>query len=219
MRNRYGANIAEAMLACCNTKLFLQTVDRETRVWASETIGDCEVEMRVATDALTTGKEIPRTSIATQRSFRAAVLESELRLKPHHGYLLLPDGLPVARIALTADHITRRGEPRHKGFVAGDPKGTLWSRVSEIARNAAPDAKTRPRLMVASISALSSSGQAASYYEADDYYTGDDMAPSAWEGQAAADLGPVGRGGPRRLSAPCSTAGLPASSSARSATG
>ena len=43
--------------------------------------------------------------------------------------------------------------------------------------------------MVASISALSSSGQAASYYEADDYYTGDDMAPSAWEGQAAADLG------------------------------
>jgi len=43
--------------------------------------------------------------------------------------------------------------------------------------------------MVASISALSSSGQAASYYEADDYYTGDDMAPSAWEGQTAADLG------------------------------
>ena len=43
--------------------------------------------------------------------------------------------------------------------------------------------------MVASISALSTSGQAASYYEADDYYTGDDMAPSAWEGQAAADLG------------------------------
>ena len=144
MRNRYGANIAEAMLACCNTKLFLQTVDRETRVWASETIGDCEIEMRVATDTLTTAKEVPRTSIATQRSFRAAVLESELRLEPHHGYLLLPDGLPVARIALTADHIARRGEPHHKGFVAGDPKGTLWSRVSEIARNAAPDAKPGP---------------------------------------------------------------------------
>ena len=144
MRNRYGANIAEAMLACCNTKLFLQTVDRETRVWASETIGDCEVEMRVATDTLTTGKEVPRTSIATQRSFRAAVLESELRLEPHQGYLLLPDGLPVARIGLTADHITRRGEPHHKGFVASDPKGTLWSRVSEIARNAAPDAKPGP---------------------------------------------------------------------------
>ena len=144
MRNRYGANIAEAMLACCNTKLFLQTVDRETRQWASQTIGDCEVEMRVATDTLSSGNEVPRTTIATQRSFRAAVLESELRLAPHQGYLLLPDGLPVARVGLTADHIARRGEPRQPGYVAGDPQGTLWSRVSEIARNAMPDAKPGP---------------------------------------------------------------------------
>ncbi len=144
MRNRYGANIAEAMLACCNTKLFLQTVDRETRQWASQTIGDCEVEMRVATDTLSSGTDVPRTTIATQRSFRAAVLESELRLAPHQGYLLLPDGLPVARIGLTADHIVKRGEPAQPGYVAGDPQGTLWSRVSEIARNAMPDAKPGP---------------------------------------------------------------------------
>ena len=144
MRNRYGANIAEAMLACCNTKLFLQTVDRETRQWASQTIGDCEVEMRVATDTLSSGNEVPRTTIATQRSFRAAVLESKLRLAPHQGYLLLPDGLPVARIGLTADHLARRGEPRQPGYVAGDPQGTLWSRVSEIARNAMPDANPGP---------------------------------------------------------------------------
>ncbi len=144
MRNRYGANIAEAMLACCNTKLFLQTVDRETRQWASQTIGDCEIEIRVATDTLSSGTDMPRTTIATQRSFRAAVLESELRLAPHQGYLLLPDGLPVARIGLTADHIARRGDPRQPGYVAGDPQGTLWSRVSEIARNAMPDAKPGP---------------------------------------------------------------------------
>ncbi len=144
MRNRYGANIAEAMLACCNTKLFLQTVDRETRQWASQTIGDCEIEMRVATDTLSSGTDMPRTTIATQRSFRAAVLESELRLAPHQGYLLLPDGLPVARIGLIADHIARRGKPRQPGYVAGDPQGTLWSRVSEIARNAMPDAKPGP---------------------------------------------------------------------------
>ncbi len=98
MRSRYGDNIAEAMLACCNTKLFLQIVDRETRQWASETIGECEIEMRVASDTLPIGKEVPRTTITTQRQFRAAVLESELRLPPHQGYLLLPDGLPVARI-------------------------------------------------------------------------------------------------------------------------
>ena len=144
MRNRYGANIAEAMLACCNTKLFLQTVDQETRRWASETIGQCEVELRVATDTLSIGSEVPRTTIATQRQFRPAVLESELRLSPHQGYLLLPDGLPVARIGLTADHITRRGEPRQPGYVPGDPAGTLWSRVSEITKGAEPDAKLGP---------------------------------------------------------------------------
>lgn len=144
MRNRYGANIAEAMLACCNTKLFLQTVDRETRQWASQTIGDCEIEMRVATDTLTIGNEVPRTTIATQRGFRAAVLESELRLPPHQGFLLLPDGLPVARIGLTADHIAARGSAGQPAFVAGDPAGTLWSRVSEIARKAQPDSKPGP---------------------------------------------------------------------------
>jgi len=144
MRHRYGDNIAEAMLACCNTKLFLQTVDRETRQWASQTIGDCEIEMRVATDTLSIGNEVPRTTIATQRAFRTAVLESELRLAPHQGYLLLPDGLPVARIRLTADHIQKRGSASQPAFVAGDPAGTLWSRVSEIARKAAPDAKPGP---------------------------------------------------------------------------
>lgn len=144
MRNRYGANIAEAMLACCNTKLFLQTVDRETRQWASQTIGDCEIEMRVATDTLAMGKDGPRTTIATQRTFRAAVLESEIRLAPHQGFLLLPDGLPVARIALTANHIAMRGPAQQPAFIAGDPAGTLWSRVSEIARSAAPDAKPGP---------------------------------------------------------------------------
>jgi len=133
MRHRYGDNIAEAMLACCNTKLFLQTVDRETRQWASETIGQCEVEMRMATDTLMVGKEVPRTAIATERQFSAAVLESELRLPPHQGFLLLPDGLPVARISLTAEHIARRGSPRQPAFVAGDPASTLWSRVSAIA--------------------------------------------------------------------------------------
>ncbi|MWV26756.1 type IV secretion system DNA-binding domain-containing protein [Aurantiacibacter rhizosphaerae] len=144
MRNRYGANIAEAMLACCNTKLFLQTVDQETRKWASETIGQCEVELRVATDTLSIGSEVPRTTIATQRQFRPAVLESELRLSPHQGYLLLPDGLPVARIGLTADHIAWRGEARQPAYVPGDPAGTLWSRVSEIAKGAEPDAKPGP---------------------------------------------------------------------------
>lgn len=43
--------------------------------------------------------------------------------------------------------------------------------------------------MVATVSALSSAAQAASYYEADDYYAEGGMAPSEWFGEAAEKLG------------------------------
>jgi conjugative relaxase-like TrwC/TraI family protein len=43
--------------------------------------------------------------------------------------------------------------------------------------------------MVASVSALKSAGQAASYYEADDYYAEGGFAPSEWFGEAAEALG------------------------------
>jgi type IV secretory pathway TraG/TraD family ATPase VirD4 len=133
MRHRYGPQIAESMLGCCNTKLFLQTIDSETRVWASQTIGECEVEIQTMTDALADGDDAARTTLGRTRKMRPAVLESELRLPKYEGYLLFPDGLPVARIKLTADHITRRGKPRQQGFVAGDPKTTLWQQAAQTA--------------------------------------------------------------------------------------
>lgn len=43
--------------------------------------------------------------------------------------------------------------------------------------------------MVASVSALTSSAQASSYYEADDYYSEDGLAPSEWQGAGAEALG------------------------------
>jgi type IV secretory pathway TraG/TraD family ATPase VirD4 len=131
MHHRYGDNIAEAMLSCCNTKLFLQTVDQETRKWASQTIGECEIEMRTTSDVLSLNGEKPRTTLTTIRQVRAAVLESELRLPKYQGYLLLPDGLPVARIALTAQHIVARGAATHPAFVAGDIANTLWGRKKD----------------------------------------------------------------------------------------
>ena len=133
MRHRYGPQIAESMLGCCNTKLFLQTIDSETRVWASQTIGECEVEIQTMTDALAEGDDTPRTTLGRMRKMRPAVLESELRLPKFEGYLLFPDGLPVARIKLTADHIARRGKARQPGFVAGDPKTTLWQQGVQAA--------------------------------------------------------------------------------------
>lgn len=43
--------------------------------------------------------------------------------------------------------------------------------------------------MVASVSALTSSAQAASYYEADDYYSEGGLSPSQWHGKGAEALG------------------------------
>ena len=138
MRHRYGPQIAESMLGCCNTKLFLQTIDSETRQWASQTIGECEVEIQTMTDALAEDDNSSRTTLGRTRKMRPAILESELRLPKFEGYLLFPDGLPVARIRLTADHVARRGKARQPGFVAGDPKNTLWEQASTPAPSAPP---------------------------------------------------------------------------------
>lgn len=138
MRHRYGPQLAESMLGCCNTKLFLQTIDSETRVWASQTIGECEVEIQTMTDALAEGDDKPRTTLGKIRKMRPAVLESELRLPKFKGYLLFPDGLPVARIRLTADHVARRGKSRQPGFVAGDPANTLWEQASKATPPQSP---------------------------------------------------------------------------------
>lgn len=43
--------------------------------------------------------------------------------------------------------------------------------------------------MVASVSALTSSAQASSYYEADDYYADGGLSPSEWNGKGAEELG------------------------------
>ena len=46
--------------------------------------------------------------------------------------------------------------------------------------------------MVATVGALSSASQAASYYEADDYYAEGGLAPSEWLGEGASELGLTG---------------------------
>ena len=140
MRHRYGPQIAESMLGCCNTKLFLQTIDSETRQWASHTIGECEVEIQTMTDALAEGDDKPRTTLGKTRKMRPAVLESELRLPKFEGFLLFPDGLPVARIKMTADHLARRGPARQPGYVAGNPEDTLWQHATKAAPSATPPA-------------------------------------------------------------------------------
>jgi hypothetical protein len=151
MRHRYGQDLSESMLGCCNTKLFLQMTDSESRQWASDTIGSCEVELPTMTDALADGDYKPRTTLGRQRKVRPAVLESELRLPRHRGYLLFPDGLPVARIALTDDHIVRRGKARQLGYVAGDPTTSLWQQSVEAPPVGTPPVEAEPAVQPSTV--------------------------------------------------------------------
>ena len=129
MRHRYGKDLAESMLGCCNTKLFLQMIDGESRKWASDAVGHCEVEVHTMTGGLGDRDHAPHFTLGRQRRTRPAVPESALRLARYEGYLLFPDGLPVARISLSSDHIARRGPPGQPAFIAADPAASLWQRA------------------------------------------------------------------------------------------
>lgn len=144
MRDRYGSDGAEAMLGCCNSKLFLQLVDQASREWASNTIGHVEVEISTLSDSIDPKTGKPDRSLSSTRQVRAAVLESELRLPKHTAYLLLPDGLPVAKIMLTDRHIHAHGPARHSRYEPVDLGQTLWGGL----RAAANDTTSIPALPV-----------------------------------------------------------------------
>ncbi len=144
MHNRYGRNSAEAMLGCCNTKLFLQSVDPDTREWASKSIGKVEVEIRSASDMLENTQGGGRTSLGTVRHVRAAVLESQIRLEQFHGYLQFPDALPVGKVILTQHHILARGGERHPAFIAADENVSLWKKTEPSEPESAPVDNPKP---------------------------------------------------------------------------
>ena len=89
--------------------------------------------MRSASDSFETGPNSGRTSVGSTRVVRSAVIESDLRLQPHHGFLQLPDALPVGRIKLTREHIDARGPARHPAFVPAHVSRMLWNRMPKKA--------------------------------------------------------------------------------------
>src|SRR3546814_17888669 len=98
MQNRYGPQIAESMLGCCNTKLFLQTIDAETRQWASDAIGTQEVEIQTMTDALADGDNDTRTTLGRIRRERTAWQDSQVRFPEHARAAVRERVLPTRQI-------------------------------------------------------------------------------------------------------------------------
>ncbi|TXI85240.1 MAG: DUF87 domain-containing protein, partial [Cupriavidus sp.] len=85
MRERYGKDGAEALLANTNTKLFLQLGDPDTRQWASQAVGTAETEIRGASENLDHQVGKGRTSIGSSRQILPLLLESQFRLRPYQG--------------------------------------------------------------------------------------------------------------------------------------
>lgn len=126
LRDKYGKDAAEALLGQCNTKLILQLSDSDSRKWASETVGEVEQELRTQSSSLSVDAGHSRTSLNANRQIRPLLIESQFRLPPYQGYLILPDGYPVALVKLTKSHLDLRGPPRHPAFVPCDMADTLW---------------------------------------------------------------------------------------------
>lgn len=143
MRSRYGEQDAQAILGNCNTKLFLQLSDTESRERASGTIGKVEVEIQTVSGVMDTKTRKPQITVSSRREVRPAVMESQFRLPPGRGYLLLPDGLPVAQITLSTDHIAARGAPKAAAFEAIDPAKTFWGKKDR--QNAVRDDAAREK--------------------------------------------------------------------------
>jgi type IV secretory pathway TraG/TraD family ATPase VirD4 len=129
MQRAYGKETAEAMLGCCNTKLYLQTIDAATRLWCSETIGQVEAEIGAESDTKAQGKRSQTQSLSRQT--RPAILESEFRLPPYQGFIQMPDGLPVARVKLTDTHIKARVQASNARFLAADDCLSLYHVMGE----------------------------------------------------------------------------------------
>ncbi|MDE8344250.1 MAG: type IV secretion system DNA-binding domain-containing protein, partial [Acidocella sp.] len=107
-----------------------------------ETIGSVEVEISTISDTIDPKTGRPQRTLSSTRQVRAAVLESDLRLPKHTGYLLPPDGFPVAKIKLTDDHIHAHGSPRHPRYIPADISETLWGGVDSKRRDRDDDAKS-----------------------------------------------------------------------------
>jgi len=197
MRDTYGKDGAEALLGCANTKLFLQLVDADSRKWASQCIGEAEVEVRGASESLTLEIGKGRTSLGSQRqtsppSWRA---NSDFLGSTVSCSYLTPFQRPGSSWRTTT---SLPGGPEAAWLCAGrherDPSGEFdqgRGRSEHLRRKALihPFSPREGQSDGRQHFGLSSAGQASSYYEADDYWSEAGNAPSAWLGEGAAALG------------------------------
>jgi type IV secretory pathway TraG/TraD family ATPase VirD4 len=105
LRESYGRETAQTLLACLGSWLVLRVSDHETADFMSRYIGEQEIERVIeSTSRSSNWQQVTDTrSTSTQQQIvtQRAVLASELQqLKDLHGYFNLAGPTPVARVVL-----------------------------------------------------------------------------------------------------------------------
>ncbi|MHB1527837.1 MAG: type IV secretion system DNA-binding domain-containing protein [Acidiferrobacteraceae bacterium] len=99
VREVYGIQAAQTMLACFRTTLILGVGDRDTGEWAAKHIGEQEITRRVQSEG--TGSGGSHSGESEQHAKQMAVMAEEIGgLDDLHGFLKLPGNYPIARIRL-----------------------------------------------------------------------------------------------------------------------
>jgi hypothetical protein len=121
LRNSFGKDTAQTLLACLGSWLVLRVSDTETAEFMSNFLGEQEIKRQVQSESESinwrsgeTSSSTTQQQIATQR----AVLPSQLQQLPDMcGYFRLAGSVPVAYVKLSLAEQRRRAE----AFIAAQP--------------------------------------------------------------------------------------------------
>lgn len=107
LRDTYGQNAAGTIVGQTATQLVMRLGDPESTKWATQLLGQAEVEDRRSSDTMNTDEITDQGNLSGVRQTKSLVLDSEISgLAPLNGYLRL-SGLPVARVVIGRDHMDR----------------------------------------------------------------------------------------------------------------
>lgn len=101
LKDTYGENIAMTLSSYANTKLILGTADRGTATWASDSIG--HQMFREMEEGYSYGQTNVRDAVTLtpRKLIEPLVIPDELlKLPKLRGYLVYPEGMPVALVKL-----------------------------------------------------------------------------------------------------------------------
>jgi type IV conjugative transfer system coupling protein TraD len=124
LRAVYGADEAEAMVGLCNTHVVFRTNSPDTARWASNLLGEREIEE--AKEAMTYSASNVRDGIhlSENRHTRPIVLPTEvMQLEPLHFYVKLAGNYPIAKTKIVPRDRPDMAPP----YVEADIGKTAWA--------------------------------------------------------------------------------------------